>query len=272
MTRLAVVMDNEAEPGFESEWGLCLALTLADGSLWLWDAGASGRVVDNAARMGIDPARAGGLALSHGHWDHTGGLAALFEAGFDGPLYMHPAGLARRFRAGDPGEQPVVDIGIPGALPDIVPVLGPVHLAPGLAMLTDIQRIPGNHQATRGFHLDRELTLHDPVRDDALLMVRSESGQWSMVLGCCHAGLANSLVAARRHLGAERVHTVAGGLHLFDADRRVVDETARALADFGVERLLAGHCTGADALDELAARLDCRVEATRSGLTFDLFE
>lgn len=261
--RVTVLCDNTAgRPDLGAEWGLSLALDLGpgeDGGLWLWDTGQSDLFLKNAARLGVDAAGARGLALSHGHYDHTGGVAALFAAGFSGPVHAHPV-CARERYAEEPDGRPRRPIGPPNPLPAITPVEGAARLAPGLTMLTDIPRLPGRFQAVRGFSLDREGAEPDATPDDAFLVLETTAGPVA-ILGCCHSGLANSLSCARERLGVTSFHAVLGGLHLFKADDAALAETAGVLTEFGVTRLVAGHCSGPDrvaALRRLVPGCDVR--------------
>jgi 7,8-dihydropterin-6-yl-methyl-4-(beta-D-ribofuranosyl)aminobenzene 5'-phosphate synthase len=124
------------------------------------------------------------------------------------------------------------------------------HLAPA-------RRAPGLFQAVQGFSLDPAGLEADPVPDDAFLVLESPSGP-VVILGCCHSGLANSLACLRQRLGISRVHAVLGGLHLFKAGPEALEETARAIEEYGVRRLIAGHCTGPDRLALLQERLPDR--------------
>ncbi len=260
--RVVVLCDNEsAQPSCGCEWGLALAVDLgpaeADGGLWLWDTGQTDLFLRNAAALGLDLGRARGLALSHGHYDHTGGLAALCAStAFQGPIHAHPASGLARF-AKEPGGKPPRSIGPPAPLPAFLPA-DPTHvLAPGLTLLSDIPRAPGLFQAVQGFSLDPAGTRPDHVPDDAFLVLESASGP-VVILGCCHSGLANSLACLRQRLGIDRVHAVLGGLHLFKAGPEALEETAQAIEAFGVCRLIAGHCTGPDRVALLKKRLPDR--------------
>ena len=62
----------------------------------------------------------------------------------------------------------------------------------------------------------------------------------------------------RQRRGISQIHAVLGGLHLFKAGPEAMEETARAVEEFGVRRLIAGHCTGADRLELLRRRLPGR--------------
>lgn len=256
MARIVVLCDNETTgPACACEWGLSLAIDLGggpdDSGLWLWDTGQTDLFVKNAAALGVDVSQARGLALSHGHYDHTGGLAALLAAGFRGTVHAHPSCAAVRYakEKGKPRR-----IGPPSPLPPFLPAGPLTELAPGLTLVTDIPRAPGRFQAVQGFSLDPQGHEPDPVPDDAFLVLDTARGPVA-ILGCCHSGLANSLNCARQRLGLDNFHAVLGGLHLFNAGDEAVRETAETLARFGVRQLVAGHCTGRARTEALRAQL-----------------
>ncbi|MGE4506551.1 MAG: MBL fold metallo-hydrolase [Desulfovibrionaceae bacterium] len=291
-TRLTVLVDNERppqpgdappgeSPALASEWGLAMALERpSDGALWLWDAGASPCIITNAASLGVDLSRARGLALSHGHWDHTGGILALLRAGFRGPVYLHPAGLSKRWHVDPQGPgakgkaRRVEEIGIREELPPTTPVRGVVELDEGLHLLTDVPRLPGNREAVDHFFFDAAGTRPDRVEDDAFLVVRSPEGEAAVILGCCHSGLANSLEHMRGTLGIDKVSTLVGGLHLYEADEIALEQAVEAVKRFGIRRIFAGHCTGRLGVEFLRRGLEplgCEVVWTGSGTRADLF-
>lgn len=260
-TRLTFLCDNEAAAPLEAEWGLSVAVEPGDGSLWLWDTGQSELFLRNAEVLGVDVRFADGLALSHGHYDHTGGLQALLRAGFAGRILAHPQAGAARFNHG----KTLRDIGPKHPLPLFEAVTGETVLTPGLRMFTNIPRRPGLFQAVQGFCYDAEGKLPDQVPDDSFLLLDTPRGS-VLLLGCCHSGLENSLLYLRDHCGLERLYAVVGGLHLYGAERPQWEQTALALESFQVQALAVGHCTGDKAAAYLEERLDCEVRRTHAGL------
>lgn len=265
MTTLHVLMDNTAQtPGLAKEHGLSMALELPEG-LWLWDVGASGAFAENARNMGLDLSQTKGLALSHGHWDHSGGLPALRQLGCMAPVYLHPKCLAKRYSIHP--RKPRREIGWRGGQQEqqLHFVNEQAWLTPHLQLHTDIPRQEGRYQAVRDFFLDSSGTRPDPTPDDAALLVQGQLGP-ALVLGCCHSGLANTFEALRQRTGLKKVHTVVGGLHLHDAPCEAVEESIAVLQEFKVQRVFAGHCTGEGALGELKRGLSCAVQGMGSGL------
>ena len=273
MVTVHVLADNtEPQPGFETEWGLSLAIRLDPGPLWLWDTGQSDLFLRSAARMGLDVGHAAGVAISHGHFDHAGGLAPLLaDTVFRGPVHAHPSFLQPRYKV-VVGEAPRA-IGVPGTVPRPVPGFRTVEsvavLAPGLRMVTGITRRPPFHQHIQGFFLDPQGQESDRIVDDALLVVTT-TPEPTVILGCCHSGLANSLEHVRDTLGLHKIQTVIGGLHLGHDGEDAWEEVAGVLDRFGVERVHAGHCTGEEATRYLAGRLPGRIYPLGTGTVLTL--
>lgn len=266
---LVVLVDNRPGQGLGSEWGLSLLLA-AGGQRWLWDTGATGLFLDNARRLGLDLSRIDGLALSHGHYDHVGGLAALVHAGFSGPIVAHPALARQRFSIHasehkDVGMQAGLRALLPGRLQ---PVSGDLSLAPGLRFVTDIPRRPGRFTATTHLYLDNQASKPDDLPDDAFLLLDTPRGA-VVVLGCCHSGLANSLLHAAELAKVKKLHAVIGGMHLYSAGRAALDEAVEILKTLECETIAPGHCTGAGPISLLEQHFPGRVRPLHAGLVLN---
>ncbi|WP_432736224.1 MBL fold metallo-hydrolase [Maridesulfovibrio sp. FT414] len=265
--RISVLCDNETlNPALGKEWGFSMAVELPGDSLWLWDCGATPLFLKNAAEMKIEPAKAKGIALSHGHWDHTGGMNALMDAEFMGPVYAHPDFAAKRFSEEDDGSAKAA--GFPCDYPGTIIVRDHAELDDGLYMITSIPRREGFFEATSGLFTDQELSITDHIPDDAFLLFMSSSGP-VVILGCCHSGLGNSLYHLRDITGIEKVHAILGGLHLFKADEDEFENTAKIIEEFNPDIVSPGHCTGKAGYDFLKQRLSCQVLPMGSGAVYE---
>lgn len=233
----------------------------------LFDTGLSPTtLVTNADRLGIDLGDIHSVVLSHGHFDHAGGLAGL--AGKGGarslPMVVHPLIWTRR-RLAMPGREPVemptlsrsaltgegyevIERTIPSLLLD-----GCVLLTGEVDRTTEFERgMPPAHQAWTGTDW-----AHDPtVIDDQALVVHVRGRGLVVLTGCGHSGAVNIVRQALRLTGTERLHALLGGFHLggpwFEP---VIGPTVDALTELAPSLVVPGHCTGWRAQHTLAAAL-----------------
>ena len=274
MVRITVLVDNAvATPvprGLRGEWGFAAAVDDV-----LFDTGQSETAAHNAGRLGL-AANFETIVLSHAHFDHTAGLDAFLDPAESPTLYCHPAVWTSRYATEAPGgvalDEPV-HIGMPytrtevesGA--DVVEHTGPVEVSPGVFALGEI---PRRHVETTVGKVEEDGKLvDDRVIDDQALAIETDEGT-VLVLGCCHAGLRNTIEHAEEVTG-EPVRHVVGGTHLVAMDAEGVHD----LADWLEGRLdtFAGtHCTGFEARAILAERLPEAFEPAGVGTTIEVGE
>lgn len=267
---VTVVVDNEAaESGLIAEHGLSLWIE-ADGMRVLFDTGQGKALLPNAHRLGIAPGGAHAVALSHGHYDHAGGLAFMTDGLEPKRLYLHPGALRSRFSRRGPGT--VASIGMPEESKAVVRRIAErvvwteeaVQLTDSIGLTGRIPRTADFDSTGGRFFLDEGCRIPDPIDDDQALWVKTGAGV-VVILGCAHAGVVNTLDHVSGLLGVDRFHAVVGGLHLADAPEERLMRTAESLDRYRVERLVVGHCTGRDAAAALKARCSAEVIPLQSG-------
>ncbi len=241
----------------------------------LFDAGpAAEAVAHNGDRLAIDFAAIEAVVLSHGHWDHAGGLLAVFDRIATGrhsdgvPCYLHPGMFAERgTRERDGGVFPMDFIPTPetlaahGAVPMVT--TEPRYLLEGAFYLSG--EIPRRTSYERG--LARQVRrgpdgrwVPDPlVLDERFLAVNVRGKGLVVFSACSHAGIVNVLHAARETFPDERLHAVIGGFHLSGDNEAIIPETVRDLGGFGLDHIIPSHCTGWRALNALVAAYGERV-------------
>lgn len=271
--------------GLIAEHGFSALVTVRRGereNTLLFDAGLSPHaMVNNADRLGIDLETIQGVVLSHGHFDHAGGLAGLKRRlGRRGmPMVVHPQAWTRR-RMAAPGsnanEFPTLSkraLATEGF--DVIERRQPSLLVDGSVLITgEVDRttefelgMPPAHQAWSGTQWEK-----DPlVIDDQALVVHLRGHGLVVLTGCGHAGLINILRQARRLTEVQQVHAVIGGLHLAGpAFEPVIAPTLAALKEFAPTLIAPGHCTGWRAQHALAATFADAWVPSSSGTTHRL--
>lgn len=248
---IRVVTDNAARGDMIAEHGLSFWIEM-EGHAMLFDAGQGPAFAKNAAGLGLPLMRAEAVVVSHGHYDHTGGLRYLMACAPKARCFLHP--LARRDRYSRHPDGSLHAIGMP---PDVRAGLSadptravmtetPTEILPGVWATGPIPRRSGE-DVGGDFFLDAECRTPDPVLDEQALWIETRGGI-VVLLGCGHAGVVNTLDHISALAGTTSFLAVLGGMHLRRASGERLELTLRAFERYGVRRVIPGHCTGAAAV------------------------
>lgn len=250
----------------------CLLHTTA--GRWLFDTGSGATLLANMAALDLEVSGLDGVILSHGHYDHGGGLLSLLRKTGPQRVYAHPGIFSERYWQGQHEER---DISLPcsrheleAAGAEFVFLTGLTELAPGIHFSGEIARTAGSetgdpHLVRRAGAGDGWLT--DTLADDAALAIETAKGL-VILLGCAHAGLINTIEWFRRNLGAHRIHAILGGTHLGPASDEQFAATVAYLANLDFDRLGVSHCTGQIRAAQLYAKFPNKVFFANVGTTF----
>jgi 7,8-dihydropterin-6-yl-methyl-4-(beta-D-ribofuranosyl)aminobenzene 5'-phosphate synthase len=250
---------DDGRPPLVAEHGLAFWIETPDGCV-LFDTGGSGEVLlGNMRRLGVDPADADALVLSHAHDDHSGGLEGMLPLLRPGiPLYAHPTLFTPRYSAkqGRP-----VSRGMRLGAEELGRRLSlrleatPQEVLPGVWTTGEIAERPEPegrspyHQVVEGGQY-----LPDPYADDMSMVLRVEGGVF-LLCGCCHAGLLNTLSHVQR-VFERPIVTIAGGTHLVNADANHLQQVQEVMLEIeSVQRVYLNHCSGQVAFHSLLLAL-----------------
>ncbi|TFG32897.1 MBL fold metallo-hydrolase [Candidatus Thorarchaeota archaeon] len=227
----------------------------------LYDTGPSGEIIShNIEALGLDISGVAAIVMSHGHWDHFGGLLeVLKKIGHKNvPVHIHPRMMALR-RTAAQTEQGMKIINFPSVptLDEIksasgTPVISiePVLLAGNTILRTG--EIPRRNDYEIGFPnhqalVDGKWIDDSKVIDDNCLAILTKEGL-VIVTGCAHSGIVNSIHEAINLTGEKRVRAVIGGFHLMGKNNAIqIEKTIKDLKDISPKMLVPCHCTGAPA-------------------------
>jgi 7,8-dihydropterin-6-yl-methyl-4-(beta-D-ribofuranosyl)aminobenzene 5'-phosphate synthase len=199
--------------------------------------------------------------LSHGHYDHSGGIQAAWDLSPGARLYLHPDAVKPKYTY-DKRVENVRYIGLSaGAIESINTRSDLVRwnreiteVLPGVFITGEIPRVTEFEKDEAGLYADPDCAVVDPLMDDQALFFTSRDGV-VVLLGCAHAGVINTLEHIRKFVGATPIHSVLGGLHLVTATPERVQRTIERLEQMQVKRLGPMHCTGWEASASLFTAL-----------------
>jgi len=263
--KVTCVVDNAVQRSspFWGEHGLAFLIE-AEGCRVLFDTGQSGTVLlYNLEMLNVNSTTIDALAISHDHYDHTGGLPGLLDQVRPGiPLYANLDLFRERYSRRE-GE--LQTIGTFQSEKDLTACLTlelsqtPQKIIPNLWTTGEIvERPEPEGRSAHHFILEGDVLVPDPYKDDLALVLEVDDGLL-LFCGCCHAGLLNTLAHVERTFGGSIVG-IAGGLHLTGVSADELQHVVDVLSSMPVlKRVYPNHCTGEVAFVTLTQRLGAHV-------------
>ncbi len=279
--KLRVVVEDSASTTDPLIWGqhglsffLELDLGCSEKLKVLMDTGSSSEVtIHNADALKLDLNDIDLIFLSHGHYDHTGGLIGVLKrVNKRIPVLAHPDIFSPKLKSkpflkfiGPPFSQTEAEAS--GAV--MVYARNPVTLVDGFMTTGEIIReMP--FEKVAGFYTTKEgIYSQDLIQGDQAMIVNIEGKGLVVVSGCAHSGIINTTKYAQKITGIEDLYAVIGGFHLNGADKDHMALMAKEMVKLDPEILRPGHCTGTKAICCLMDSLGDRCQPLASG---DLIE
>ncbi len=276
-TRLTILCENSAGVPFGviGEHGFACLVETATGN-YLFDTGQGFSIVQNALALKKDLQNITAIMISHGHYDHTGGLPAVLALKGDVDVYAHPdifcdrtwsQGGRSRF-VGIPFRRKYLEsLGAHFRL-----VIDFTEVGPGLFLSGEIPRRNAFEKGDANMTaiLPNGGTLHpDPLKDDLSLIVDTPKGL-IVVLGCAHAGMINIIEYILEKTGRDRIFAIIGGTHLGFSSDEQFEQTLQVIDRYQIQHIGVSHCTGLPRAAMLYGKLGKRFFFGNVGATLEV--
>ncbi len=269
---IKILVDNKVTEGLAAEHGFSLWIEAA-GRRILFDTGQGSALVNNASKLNVSLDTTEIIILSHGHYDHTGGIPYVLEQAPNAQVYCHPEVKSYRYSIRDGKSKP---IHIPhlarSAIEHMPPqrihwIKQPLEICPGIGLTGSIPRLTDYENTGGSFYLDSDGKKIDPIEDDIALWMQTSQGV-VVIVGCSHAGLINTLNYIRRLSNTFKICAVLGGFHLLEANLLRIHRTIHDLIDIDPELIVPCHCTGEKPMKKLEQVFGNRVSIGHAGATY----
>lgn len=257
MIKVKILTDDRVRKrGLFAEHGLSLWIE-KDGKNILFDTGQSSVFCHNATAMGIDLKTADYVVISHGHYDHCGGLQYFPHDDKAPIIYAHPDAFLKKFASTDKDE-PSREVGIPFDISQqewlkerIVYSRQPVKIDHGMIVSGEIPCNSSFEVVPRDFSIEKDGELiRDTMLDEQMLIIEDD-GEIAIFLGCSHPGIINSIKYAQKLVPDKRIKLLLAGMHLEHVSPIQLQTTIQQILDINISMVIPLHCTGFGAMCEI---------------------
>jgi len=253
MPKLTILCENTAGSALSvlGEHGFAVLIERGCQS-FLFDTGQGHTIVHNAACLKKDISRINKILLSHGHYDHTGGLMKVVKLAAPVDVYGHPAVFTKRYAAVKAGDKTTYrSVGMPYLHAELEALGSKFVFNTSFTKIGRGLYLTGETPRTTLFEKDdRRLVVkkdgqyvQDSIPDDQSLVIESGRGL-AVILGCAHSGIINTLNHIQSQLPGKTIHTVIGGTHMGFLSESQLEKTIEHLKQFDLKRIGVSHCTG----------------------------
>lgn len=280
--KIQILSENRAnQPECLAEHGLSVYIETG-GRKILFDLGASDLYRYNARRLGVDLEQVDTVVISHGHYDHTGGVPSFCQENQKAKIYIHEKAFATTYglENGKPEAEPC---SIRWTQQQHTQVAERLCLTSGAVWLTEDIAISGTIPegedcvATEVFYQKNEdgsLTV-DPMEHEQFLAVRlryenGNSRGFFIFSGCSHKGVIPCIRYAKTLFPGERMLGLLAGMHLYNSNAEMRKSILERTAAEELEYVMPVHCTGILAICELKQLLGERCFPAGTGDTYCL--
>ena len=260
--KIVVLCENTAQPPYSSEHGLSLYIETRNHKL-LFDCGQSDLFIENAKLANIDLTKVDTVILSHGHYDHCGGVLAFHQINPNAKIYLHEKAGEDYYHI-EPGIEKYIGIQKEIlALPNLILCHNNLKIDDELEI---IQQINHHHPLTDNQKILKkrigDVNVCDDFKHEIVLLIHDHINV--LLGGCAHNGILNIMESI-----PQPIDYVMSGFHLkqktyTEQDLKKIEQLGHQLKNYPC-KFYSGHCTGPIAYDVLKTIMKDQLDHLCSG-------
>jgi len=210
----------------------------------LFDTGQTGNFIHNAMVLGIDISEVNSVVISHGHYDHTGGLLDFIKFNKKAKIHIKKEAFYKKYKnrefIGIPFSKSIIEERI--VYTDKETSLSEnVIIVPDIKIYNEIDTHFENM-----FINDNNNYKEDKFEDEQFLLINNKKGL-TIISGCSHRGISNIVKTATDKFNLS-IDYLIGGFHLKNEKEQKVKEIINLIKDFNIKNIGVSHCTGVEYL------------------------
>lgn len=210
----------------------------------LFDTGQTGAIVHNAGYLDEDLETIDFVILSHGHYDHCGGLESFLAINHTAKVYLKSQAVMEKY------SRDYREIGLKLKKPfadypnEFIFIDQDYEIAPGIKLVANINEYAESFDSKSSFFIKNDRNyIMDPFQDELFLLL-TENAKHYLFTGCSHKGILNIIKTASSLIHGESIEFVAGGMHFSSKIVNILDQYIEQFEALNVKHLYVNHCTG----------------------------
>jgi len=270
MKIITLVENTTSDENLTPKHGLCLYIE-ANNKKILFDTGPDQTLIENARKLDVNLSEVDLVFISHGHYDHGGGIPAFQKINQKARIILSQSAMNPFYTTLSFNKY----IGLPANeintnqfefITQDKQIDDHIHV---FARFNKTGFIPVGNQSLKTRNSQGKMTEDDFSHEIALLICEKNTNV--LFTGCSHSGVGNMVQTVLDRTGLDRINMVVGGFHLFNPvtgkteDQKRIQQLTRELSAYPDTKFYTGHCTGQKALGNLTQLMEGQIFEFQTG-------